>query len=111
LRVFFNDQYLTRVDFLKEIVIDRFNEADDLRVVVNLPYLLIVDYSTRVIAHYYITHTFDDYFIKNIDFWNGKGSKVQLLDSNTLAANIDPNSDNSSVVQIYKLNSIVSYFK
>jgi hypothetical protein len=73
--------------------------------------MLLVDYTQAIIEQYYVTHTFDSYYVRGYKFPKDKSSKIQLLDKNTFAASLSPDSLNQSYVQVYKINSLVAAFK
>ena len=92
---------------------DRTNEGNDVEVIITLPYVLAVDRMQKMITQYYFSHTYDKTFIRSYAFWkdNTTDGSVRLVDSNTLAVMVQPDSLNQSYVQVYKLNSIVASFK
>ncbi len=104
---------IRRMQFIKSIILDRMSEGNDIKSIVTLPYVLTVDPGQKVVGQYYLTHTYDAYFVRTYQFWNNATvyENIKLIDPNTLATMVQPDSLGKLYVQVYKLNSIVSSFK
>lgn len=81
--------------------------------IVTLPNLLAVDRTQKMIAQYYLSHTYDRTFVRTYAFYkdNKTDGNIKLIDPNTFAVMAQPDALNNYYVQVYEIDSIVSSFK
>lgn len=81
--------------------------------IVTLPILLAIDRTQKIIAQYYLSHTFDRTFVRTYAFYkdNITDGNIKLIDPNTFSVMAQPDTADSSYAQVYEIDSIVSSFK